>query len=352
MQAVRVVQDVFFNTSNKLYDLDLTLTPWNATKALPSAIRRSIGEGSTANLVILENFLAQNPSVRFLRLQWLDYTSTLRARILPSKQALKMLRQDHYVSIGKVVLGLLQNDEICQGFSATGEYRLNPRFSGLRLASRPGYATVQCEFQEKNGDEVKICPRTILRKQVEDGEGSGMSFLTGFEIEVVFMEKRGVDDMLEYSVGVNEGGHAWSTTRALHNSELMDLVEKIVAKLESAGIELQQFHPESCPGQYEFILAPLPPLEAVDALLAARDIISSAAAEAQLRATLYPKVLGWAGGTGAHMHLSITPSGEWKSFYAGVLKNLRAISAFTYSNDASYQRLGDGVWAGGTWIAW
>lgn len=69
----------------------------------------------------------------------------------------------------------------------------------------------------------------------------------------------------------------------------MNLIESIVEKLEGADIEIQQFHPESAPGQYEFVLGHLAPLEAVDTLIAAREIIASLAAEAGLRATLYPK---------------------------------------------------------------
>lgn len=57
------------------------------------------------------------------------------------------------------------------------------------------------------------------------------------------------------------------------------------------------------------------------------------------------------------MHISISsPDGEkrrvYESFYAGILAHLRAIAAFTYSNPASYDRVVDGCWAGGKWVAW
>ena len=69
----------------------------------------------------------------------------------------------------------------------------------------------------------------------------------------------------------------------------MTLIETVVETLETAGIELQLFHAESAPDQYEFVLGALPPLEAVDTLVAAREIVASAAASAGLRATMYPK---------------------------------------------------------------
>lgn len=351
-EAVKVVQDVFFNTSNRLYKLGLHLDPVEQTP-LPNRLGETSDDNLQINSEHLKHFLKKDPSIRYLRLQWLDYTATLRVRILPIKQALKLGSEGKFITIAKAVLGLLQDDRLCSSFSATSVYNLYPRFESLRLGSRPGYATLQCEFQEEEGGEVLICPRTILRKQVKRAGVHGIDFLVGFEIEIVFMSSDVVEGKFHYgAVPINDGGHAWSTSRALQLDVIMDLFEVIHAKLERAGIELQQFHPESSPGQYEFILGPLPPLEAVDALLAAREIISCAAANAGMRATLHPKPSPFACGTGAHVHISLNPTDKWQMFYSGVLKHLRAIAAFTYSNDASYDRVIDGVWAGSTWIAW
>jgi glutamine synthetase len=70
------------------------------------------------------------------------------------------------------------------------------------------------------------------------------------------------------------------------------IVEEIYDVLTDADIEVQQFHAESAPGQYEIITGPLPPVEAVDALVFTRDTIYNVAAKHGARATLYPKVYG------------------------------------------------------------
>lgn len=274
--------------------------------------------------------------------------------MLPIKQALKLFAAHKSIGITKAVLGLLQPDEAVPGFTATGEYSLYPCLEGLRLGTRANTGIVQCEFQEKaTNEEVPICPRTLLRRQVEKAAGQGIGYLVGFEVEIVFMSRKKVEGGFSYGdLPVNEGGHSWSNARAVQNDDLMDFFEQIFEKLENAGIELQQFHPESSPGQYEFILGPLPPLQAVDTLLAAREIIIITAANAGMRATLIPKPAPTSPGTGAHVHISMTPSTHWEPFYAGILKHMRAISAFTYSNDASYERVVDGVWAGSTWVCW
>ncbi|KAI9774099.1 MAG: hypothetical protein M1840_005192 [Geoglossum simile] len=357
-QAIRVVEDVFFNTSNKLYDLKLDLQPSPLIAPYPG---HRIEDSETVDPAPLILFLSENPSTKYLRLQWVDYTATNRVRILPIKHALSLFQKGKSIGITKAVLGLLQDDTISPGFTATGEYTLFPCFDSLRRGERPGYATVQCEFREKSGEEVPICPRTVLRKAVERAASNGREFLVGFEIEVVFMTTRtysgnGGYGGTEYGeVPVSEG-HAWSTSRALHNSGILSTIEAIIDTLEKSGIVVQQFHPESSPGQYEFVTGPLPPLQAADALLATREIISTTAAThlpgCPLRATFTPRPYTNAAGTGAHIHISMTPETDYRMFYAGVLKYLRAIVAITYPNAQSYGRVCDGIWAGGTWVAW
>jgi glutamine synthetase len=68
------------------------------------------------------------------------------------------------------------------------------------------------------------------------------------------------------------------------------IIEEIYDVLTDAGIEVQQFHAESAPGQYEVVTGPLPPVEAVDALVFTRDTIYNIAAKYGTRATFYPKV--------------------------------------------------------------
>ena len=351
-EATKVVQDIFFETSNRLYHLDL---PLHASQARSPQLTSSDSSeiAWTINFNHLKSFLAKNPSVKYLRLQWLDYTATLRVRVLPIKVALLMFEAKSFITITEAVLGLLQDDGIIPGFSAVGVQLLYPRFESTRLGSREGYATLQCEFQNNDGSELSYDPRTALRKQVEKAEIKGISMLIGFEIEIVFMSTHIVDGEITYGAQpVNQGGQAWSTARALQSDKIMDLIETIHSKLERAGISLQQFHPESSPGQYEFVLGPLPPLQAIDTLLAAREIVSTAATAAGLRATLIPKPSPDHAGSGAHVHISLNPEHHWQSFYAGILSHLQAIAAFTYPQNASYERVADGCWAGSTWIAW
>ena len=128
-ESVKIVQDILFSTANKLYGLSLPLVPLGPTNVSDISSKDSWSN----NLAQLQHFLEQEPSVRFLRLQWLDYTSTLRLRILPIKQALQMFREGSFIGIVQAALALLQPDIICPGFSATNEYTIYPQFAGTSL---------------------------------------------------------------------------------------------------------------------------------------------------------------------------------------------------------------------------
>ena len=301
---------------------------------------------------MLKNFLTQNPSIEYLRLQWLDYTTTTRQRIIPIGHACTMFEKEKCVGITKAVLGLTQRDEPCPGFIATGQYDLYPILDSLRKSDRVGHATVQCEFRD-GGEFVAACPRTSLRTIVDKASSHGLKFLVGFEIEVVFMSYYIENNAQKYGTFPVTKGHCWSSSRAFHEEKVLDLIELIMTKLKHSDIDIQQFHAESAPGQFEFVMSPLAPIAAADALLAAREIIVSLAAKhGRLHATFLPKAYPEAPGTGAHVHFSLMPPDKHESFLAGILKHLPAIAAFTYPNDASYERVVDSVWAGGMYLSY
>lgn len=305
-------------------------------------------------MAVLLKLVEQDPSIKFLTLQWLDYTSLLRLRILPVDRAIELFNAGKSISVPKLMLALLQTDMPCPELYVNGNYVLRPDLDSLRIGGRDGFATVQCDFRELNGDPVAGCPRTLLQRITSEARSTkGIKFLVGFEIEVVFTKWEVVDGKVSYASSNESGyGHGYSTASALHDKNMMSLVEAIFDRCAIAGIPIQHFHPEACPGQFEFVLPACPPLTAVDTLTATRDIISTIAAAFSYRATLYPKPYPDKMGTGAHIHLSLNPPNLHENFFAGVLKHLRAILAFTYPNAASYDRVSDSTLSGSRWVSW
>jgi glutamine synthetase len=353
-QAIRAVEDIFFNTSNDLYDLELPLIPLPVSTRFP--LNQKLLLSGTSDLQILTTFLEKHPTTKFIRMQWIDYTATARLRVIPTKRALAILQKDGKLQTGVTEAGivLLQNDTVVPGIGVAKEHDLTADFSSLRLGPSSGYASVYSTFNEKSGEAVAICPRATLERVLQSSSAQRLDFLIGFEIEIVFMS-RSSDGSL--TVLNNSAGHAWSSSRALQDPVILAVLTEIYDTLADASIELDHFEPESSPGQYEFVLPPYPPMESCDTLLHTREIITTVTAKHGLRATMIPKPFKMSAGTASHVHLSISsPGGDdkelYESFYAGVLKHMQSIIAFTYSNPASYDRMVDSCWAGGRWVTW
>ncbi|KAM5352262.1 hypothetical protein ACJ41O_004985 [Fusarium nematophilum] len=349
-QAAQLVRDIFFNNANKLYDLRLEFRP------LPPNSGRGFEASEHQSIATLSRFLKNKEEPRFLRVYWNDFTAMPRMRAIPMRRVWSMLRsgeEEFSFGVTKAGLGLLQIDVPVPNVTPTGEYRLHPDLKTLRLGPRKGHITAMGDFREKDGSAVALCPRSLLKRTLDKAAEQGLEFTLGFEIELILF-RRGDENKYE---ALDGDGHAWSVGRAMEHEATVEVLEDAIEQLDAAGVYIEMVHPESANGQYEIILPKAPALEAVDTLLYARDVISSCATAKGFRMTLHPKPYAMACGTAAHVHMSISsPNGSdedvYKPFYAGVLKHLRAIAAFTYSNMASYERVLDGCWAGGTWVAW
>jgi glutamine synthetase len=194
-----------------------------------------------------------------------------------------------------------------------------------------------------------------LSKDIE--ERHFINLLVGFEIECVFLRRRPENEKDPYEPLSKT--HAWGTLSADQWMNLLPIVLEISDALQSIGIQIQAMHPESAPGQYEFILPPLPPVEAVDTLYQARQCIAMVAEHHGLRVTLHPMPFPGAG-SGAHAHISLNseqlspPQLDIKEsqFWAEVLAHLEAICAFSLSEAESYNRVVEDSWTSGTWVAW
>ncbi|CAM1500647.1 Fc.00g098090.m01.CDS01 [Cosmosporella sp. VM-42] len=348
VQATRLVENILFNNANKLYRLRLQPRPFS-----PESEPETRASG---DFQAMTNFLAgQKEAPKFLRVYWNDYTAMPRMRVIPMQRVWTLLRDDNDFSFGvtKASLGLLQNDVLAPGVSASGEYRLHPDLQTLRLGPRSGHITTMGNFKEKDSVPAQLCPRTLLKRTVEKAARQELSFSLGFEIELLLV-RRGNNNKYD---ALDGDGHAWSIGRAMEHEAAISVIEEAIAQLANAGVYIEMVHPESANGQYEIILPKAPALEAVDTLLYAREVIGNCATAQGFKMTLHPKPFPHSCGTAAHVHMSLaTPDGadaeSYEPFYAGILKHLRAITAFTYSNPVSYDRVMDGCWAGGTWVTW
>lgn len=332
-------------------------TPDNATATAPSKT--------------LEELLT--PDIAFVRVQWVDYTNVVRFRVL-SASYFRALFSDPAktrpgIGLSKVALGIV-GISLAPGFGPSGEYLFVPDLRSWRVCTyAPAHASVMGWFQEKSaprpgaGLEVPLCPRSILARLVKEAQDrAGVSFLVGVESEFILLKETTPEPVFACSGD-------WSTSVKFRTgSAEAAALEEIARCLVEAGIELQMYHAEAAPGQYEVITGPLAALEAADAVVFTRETIYNIAHKHGFNATFSPRLHNDSCGNGAHTHISVhggtntpraadasraaTLTPTERSFLQGVLTHLPAICALTLPNAASYARMLDGIWSGGTYACW
>ncbi|GBE83430.1 glutamine synthetase/guanido kinase [Sparassis latifolia] len=317
--------------------------------------------------------ICQAHDIRYIRVQWVDLVNTVRFRVLPRKYFVKLLSSSRPgVCLAKTTLGIIGCSSV-PGFSGTGEYLYVPDLSSFRICPyAPGHASVMGWFQEKTaapnaGLTVDLCPRTLLNRIVEEALAkAGLAFLAGFESEFILLKATSPTP-----IAVNNAD--WSCSSKFPSGSVeAKVLEEIAHDLLEGGIELQMYHAEAAPGQYEVVTGPLAPLEAADAVVFTRETIYNVAAKHGLRATFAPRLHSDNCGSGAHMHLSMHSSRMHpppvrpdtdaslaptltlteRSFLQSWITHLPALCALTLPTAASYARVLDGIWSGGTYACW
>lgn len=273
--------------------------------------------------------------------------------MFPLREFLKIVKKERRVGITKGLFHLLQDDHLAPGGLVVGQFYMRPDLSSFSMNAKDALpsnsATVMSFWTDELGNPLEGCPRTTLQHIVTRCKADwGIDLLFGFEIEVCILKRasHGDDEWQPLTQT-----HAWShmTTEI---RKTLPLLEEIVAVLSSIGIDIEQFHAESAPGQFEFVLPPTTPLAAVDTLIKARQTISYVVEKHDLKATLIPRPYASAGGSASHAHFSINPSTHEEAFLAGIMSRFNSITAFSLSQDGSYARVAQGIWAGGEWITW
>ncbi|KAF7193221.1 Protein fluG [Pseudocercospora fuligena] len=363
-QAIQAVEDIFFKNSNYLYSLDLTF-PQNGTLAILSSQTVSTPSPPPTTPVAPRALLraldlTKRHQVKFVFVQWLDYNAQIRSRCLPTSQFEKMIAYGQgRLAISKGNLGTTPNDHMSAAANPVGSIYVEPDLQSFRLLQDSGpiknAATVMARFTDEEGGALSEFPRAVLGEIAKAfKQDHDIEFLVGFEIEITFCKRNAEDASDPFSP--LDTNHAWGTFSDEQYTTSFALMTEIATALENISIPIEQLHSEAGAGQYEFVLPPLPIVEAVDTLIQTRQCIQQIAATRNLRATCHPMPFPGIG-TAAHAHISLNSttadiSKISESFISSILTHLPALCAITMPQPISYNRVVDDSWTVGTWVAW
>ncbi|KAE8148197.1 hypothetical protein BDV25DRAFT_168577 [Aspergillus avenaceus] len=266
--------------------------------------RASIGFESAR---VLEEFLQEHPSIKFIRLQWQDLSGILRANIVTTEYAVELALENKALRCAPITLHCLA-DNFALPYGA-GAHNLHPDWASLRQTTG-NYGTVMCTVVESTvGEQTPnsaLCPRHALKNVLQDASDRyGLGFLVGFEIEFNIVDVSYDGDIRPTS---SKTGHF--SVFGLREPRFK-IVEECVHELLRVGVKFDNFHIEGHSGQYEIPLAPLPPMQAVDQLVLAHDVLKTVVARHGLVATMSPKPLPELQSNGQHKKLEAGTSVGW-----------------------------------------
>lgn len=231
-----------------------------------------------------------------------------------------------------------------------GDQRLRIDLAALRIVG-DGLAWAPAAFFEQDGTPVPACGRGTLSRVEAALEEAGIEAAIGHEIEFLLV---GPD-------GSRLPAALWAQYGLAGVLEHEAFVRDVNAAATTAGVGIEQIHPEYGANQFEISLSPLPPVAAADHLALTRLIIGRAARRHGLRVSLSPAPFADSVGCGAHQHFSLrtpegplfsdgtgragmTPAGE--SAVAGVVSGLPEAQGILCGSIVSGLRMRPGNWAG------
>lgn len=299
---------------------------------------------------LLQDFLDSNPTVKFIRLQWVDYSGVLHAQLAPirtCKQLASGAIRPFTVAQICMITPISIAPQSCSEKPEAWELRVNWA-SLLVCGFLQTHAAVMCyTYQRDAVDPWANCPRRLLQNVVENFQQEhSTSILVGFEVEFTLL-----DASLNPPTNTLDPVLGSSTMLGLRG-RMLDILQQMVEAIEMAGIQVYKFHTEGI-DHFEIALSPNGVIAAVDALAHTHETIQAIAVRNELKATfaVRPTFSGASNAhNGSHVHLSLNPGPDASAFLAGILFKIPTLCVIGMANFDSYIRIGsDGT---GEWIGY
>ncbi|MCK4615168.1 MAG: glutamine synthetase [Thermoplasmata archaeon] len=305
----------------------------------------------------------EKKGIRFIQLQFMDILGTLKAVMAPARRLPDALDDGIHFD-GSSVVGYATIDEsdmILKPDPATFQVlpwthpdtALNGQTVGQPTAG------LICNVNSHDGNPFEGDPRYILRKQMEKARERGYIFNTGPELEFFLFQM--IDGQPSAKIG-DYGGYF-----ELLTDKNEQVITELVYYLNLMGFDVEAYHHEVAPSQYEVDPGYTDALTSADRVLMTKYVIRTLAARHSLYATFMPKPLFGVCGSGMHINQSLfstngtnafhDPDGRWElsdtalSYLSGLLSHARENCAILASWVNSYKRLVEGYEAP-VYITW
>ncbi len=319
---------------------------------MPKATTPAGGAGS-AKALILER--TRRDKIKFLRLQFTDILGTIKNVEIPDRQFEEAL-DGKIMFDGSSIEGFVRIEE--------SDMYLKPDLSTFCIFPWAGptgekIARLICDVYAPDGTPFAGCPRTTLKKVIEQAAAKGYRMKAGPEAEFFLFQTRNGQPTTE-----SHDAASYFDLSPVDQGE--DVRREIVLALEAMGFHVEAAHHEVAPGQHEIDFRYDDALTTADNISTFRFVVKNVAIRNGLHATFMPKPIYGINGSGMHTHMSLFAN-NLNVFYdakapmqlsaiclhyiGGILRHAKGFCAITNPLVNSYKRLVPGYEAP-TNIAW
>ncbi len=322
---------------------------------------------ATVTLMTKNNISKSKPC--FIRVLWCDNANIIRAKAV-YVDSVKDQEISVGISRGQQGVPVMYDGVVADcGLDPVGEITLKGDMSTLtQIPYAPGNSRVMGDMFHE-GKVWGNCPRGFLKKMMANLQEEGLKVKAAFENEFYLLKH---DDEGKRDNNVKNNKNT-NKNLSLKPSEFtpfastysMDLnhhiISDIVEALTAQNITVEQYYPESGPGQHEITILYSDALSAADNQIVFRETVKAIAAQHGLQSSFLPKIFPDTAGNGCHLHLSLwqkdknilhDPEAKYslsetgEQFIAGILHHLPALMAITTPIPRSYRRIRPQMWSG------
>ena len=298
--------------------------------------------------------LATDAGVRLVTFAYCDNSGIIRGKATHVSGLERRLSSGIGVTTAMQAMGDMDRLQVVDGMGPVGEFRMMPDLDTFTLLPyAPRRALVLVDMITMDQKPWAACPRHFLKRMLAKAESMGITFQAAFEPEW-YLARRDGDSF----VPIDE---------SLDNSTLgatisQDVIDDVVAALETQGLQLEQYHTEVGHGQQELSITHADALRAADNHIIYRETVRNVAWKHGWLASFAPKPFPDQAGNGCHTHLSAwDPNSERNLFYdpddplqlselaylfiGGIMAHLPGLTALTSPSMNSYRRISPGSWS-------
>lgn len=286
----------------------------------------------------------KNENIKTIFLQFIDINGGIKSLQVPSNRIDEIL-DNEIMFDGSTISGFRDNETL--------DLRLYPDKSTFlvfpfKITKLKNTARLICDIYNSDGTPFAGCPRSNLKRVIENAKQYGYTMQVGPEVEFFLFKTDGNNNIVK-----SEEKTGYYDVNLSHSYD--EALSDIMLTLGQMGFCISALHHEGAPFQYEIDLGYDEILKTADKLITFKFVTKIIAKNFGFMASFMPKPVYGQNGSGLHLNVSLTDKNSNNAFYnpdmpyslsnealysiGSLLKNIKGISAIFNPTINSYKRL-------------